>query len=698
MDPSHDLMLLPIPAITSSSGLSNHHLNDKQHNNIIRGEFTMGWFKSMKLSMRLGLGFGAVLVLLAAVASLAFNALDTAADGFQEYRGLAINANNGGRIQANLLAMRLAALGYINTSRAEALKEQQARWEQLQEVMTTAKEQATDDKQRRTIAEVEQQLATYAKAFEEVHKLIDRRHELVGQNLDRNGPVMQRELSDILTSARADMDMDAAYETALALRSLLLARLYVTKFLENNEAEDAQRVHSEFTAFEQSLATLDKELQHTGRRRSLDNVRAVSGAYLAAFDELVQVIQGRNKLRTEVLDAIGPQIAERIETLKLDIQARQDQLGPMLQASNDSAKTFVIIASLAAAVLGIFMAIVILRNILRTLGGEPAQAADIATRISMGDLSTDIPLKPGDTSSMMASMKTMADKLAQIIGEVRGAADSLSSASEEVSATAQSMSQASSEQAASVEETSASIEQMSASIEQNTENAKVTDGMAGSAAKQAVEGGAAVKDTVAAMKSIAEKIGIIDDIAYQTNLLALNAAIEAARAGEHGKGFAVVAAEVRKLAERSQVAAQEIGEVAKGSVALAERAGSLLDEIVPGIAKTSDLVQEIAAASEEQSSGVGQINTAMNQLNQITQQNASSSEELAATAEEMSSQAEQLQQLMGFFTLAGHGTSDRGGTTVTARPRTGEARPAANDKAAGSRAPAVPAGFVRFQE
>jgi methyl-accepting chemotaxis protein len=200
-----------------------------------------------------------------------------------------------------------------------------------------------------------------------------------------------------------------------------------------------------------------------------------------------------------------------------------------------------------------------------------------------------------------------------------------------------------------VEQTSASIEEMTSSIAQNTDNAKATDGMAAKAAQEASEGGQAVDATVVAMKQIARKIGIIDDIAYQTNLLALNAAIEAARAGEHGKGFAVVAAEVRKLAERSQVAAQEIGEVATNSVELAERAGVLLDQMVPNIKKTSDLVQEITAASEEQSSGVAQINSAVNQLSQTTQQNASSSEELAATAEEMSSQAEQLQQTMGFF-------------------------------------------------
>jgi methyl-accepting chemotaxis protein len=188
-------------------------------------------------------------------------------------------------------------------------------------------------------------------------------------------------------------------------------------------------------------------------------------------------------------------------------------------------------------------------------------------------------------------------------------------------------------------------------VSQNTENAKVTDGIATQAAKEAAEGGEAVKATVAAMKQIAQKIGIIDDIAYQTNLLALNAAIEAARAGEHGKGFAVVAAEVRKLAERSQVAAQEIGTVASSSVELAEQAGNLLGSIVPNIKKTSELVQEITAASEEQSSGVGQINSAMTQLSQTTQQNASSSEELAATAEEMSGQSEQLRQTMAFFKL-----------------------------------------------
>ncbi len=302
---------------------------------------------------------------------------------------------------------------------------------------------------------------------------------------------------------------------------------------------------------------------------------------------------------------------------------------------------------------GVLLAIVLAFFITRSITIPVTRARDIATRLSEGDLTVEVLVDRKDEVGMLLqAIHVMSEKLKQVIVDVVSSADSLASASEEVSATAQSMSQATSEQAASVEETSASIEQMSASINQNTENAKVTDGMASKAAKEATEGGEAVQQTVNAMKQIAKRIGIIDDIAYQTNLLALNAAIEAARAGEHGKGFAVVAAEVRKLAERSQVAAQEIGELSSSSVELAEKAGKLLDEIVPSINKTSDLVQEISAASEEQASGVGQINSAMTQLNQITQQNASSSEQLAATSEEMSSQAEQLQQVMSFFVVS----------------------------------------------
>lgn len=282
------------------------------------------------------------------------------------------------------------------------------------------------------------------------------------------------------------------------------------------------------------------------------------------------------------------------------------------------------------------------------------EVARVLSAMATGDLNQRI---SGNYSGTFGALKddvnTTCERLTEIMEDVNAAADALSNAADQVSATAQSLSQSASEQASGVERTSSSVEEMSASVAQNSENAKITDGMASQSAKEAEQGGTAVKETVDAMKQIAAKIGIVDDIAYQTNLLALNAAIEAARAGEHGKGFAVVAAEVRKLAERSQVAAKEIGELAAKSVTVSEQAGRLLDEMVPSIRKTSDLVQEITAASEEQTLGLSQISTAMNQLNQATQQNASASEELAATSEEMSGQAGQLQELMSFFKLAG---------------------------------------------
>jgi methyl-accepting chemotaxis protein len=406
------------------------------------------------------------------------------------------------------------------------------------------------------------------------------------------------------------------------------------------------------------IEKLKEAIQNPKGKELMQQVLEGRQRYVAGQDKLIVLIEsGDNEAaKTYLTNELRPILRNYQASVNALAKFQGELLDQGVKDANaiyEAARTLMQGSVVAAFIVAVVAALLIIRGLSRQLGGEPYYAADVARQVADGNLTVQVELRHGDQGSLLFALKGMVEKLSQTIGEVRSAADSLSAASEQVSATSQSLAQASSEQAASLEETTASIEQMSASIAQNTENAKVTDGIASKSAANATDGGQAVRATVEAMKSIADKIGIVDDIAYQTNLLALNAAIEAARAGEHGKGFAVVAAEVRKLAERSQVAAQEIGELATSSVKTAEKAGSLLEEMVPSIRKTAELVQEITAASEEQSTGAGQINTAMGQISQTTQQNASASEELSATAEEMSGQAEQLQSLMAMFKVSG---------------------------------------------
>jgi methyl-accepting chemotaxis protein len=592
-------------------------------------------FNNLKIGVRLGLGFAFVLLMLAAISILSItriNELNTSIDELAEGRVPKI-------IMADELAFNVQLVGrgvrnMIMTSDKNTERQQL-------EAITKA---------RNRNSEIYQQIAPLVQS-EKGKAILAKATELRGKY---NGVTDKLLLLADTTSSQHNQDkatqlLFGEYTEVAGVYNSLLAEFSALQI----EGAKKAGVHAvELASSSRSLViTLASVAFVLAALFALWLTRSITRPVNQVMDAAKKMAAGdfNFTLKSEARDEIG-QVVQAVEAIQRAVQSMAVDASMLVSAAVDGRLATRADASQHQ---GDFRKIVDgVNGTLDAIVGPINEVRRIMTSIEQGDLTQSITQDyQGDFKALKEAVNNTVGKLSDTITQVRTAADALTNASGQVSATAQSLSQSSSEQAASVEESSASVEEMSASINQNAENAKVTDSLASKTAVEATEGGGAVKNTVDAMKKIAQKIGIIDDIAYQTNLLALNAAIEAARAGEHGKGFAVVAAEVRKLAERSQVAAQEIGGLAGDSVGLAERAGHLLDEIVPSIRKTSDLVQEIASASQEQSSGVAQINNAMNQLNQATQQNASASEELAATAEELGGQAEQLQQLMQFFTI-----------------------------------------------
>lgn len=444
----------------------------------------------MKLSTKLSFGFGAVLALLLLLGGMSFWAIENSSQGFTEYRTLARDTNLSGRLQANMLMVRMNVKDFIITGSDTDLKQYDEYYQLMRGFMDTAQTEIHAPERAKLIDEADGKVKEYGGYFDQVKQFRVQRDQLVNDVLNVQGPKIERNLTTILTTAQRDNDMDAAYRSGMALRNLLLARLYVVKFLDDNAEDSASRVAEEYEALNKELETLNATLKNPERRALLSESRELCATYMDAFRSLTQVIYRRNDVINNKLDVLGPQIASDIEEVKLSIMADQDTLGPQLQAANDRTEIFIIVLGLVALLVGCVTAFLIIRTTQRQLGKDPAEIADIARMIAGGDLGISF---DGSAAGVYADMKEMADQLIRVVSDVREGSTNVASGSNEMSTSAQTLSQGATEQAASIEEVASSMEQMASNIRQNTANAMSTEDIANKAARDAEESGVAEK-------------------------------------------------------------------------------------------------------------------------------------------------------------------------------------------------------------